>query len=149
MNLATGDPGLAATKSQNLVTRTPRPINTCEKEAAWGWAQPDAPGKTAGSLVEQGVTQEHRRHPQPSSLPTPPLPVSSVTLQQKVTGKEETAPMGVPWSLKTFLSLLPFPFQPLPRPLPLSPHHAHTHKHIERTRTPQTLNTSVTFSSYT
>lgn len=37
------------------------------------------------------------------------------------------APTAVPWSLKDFLSLLPFPFQLLPNPTrPLSPSQAHS-----------------------
>lgn len=76
------------------------------------------------------------------------VPGSSVKLQ-KGTGREKIAPIGVPWSLKIFLSLLPFPFQPLP-----SPSHSLPSQHtptgtLDAHTLPKTLNTSVTFSSYT
>lgn len=44
--------GLAAEKSQNLVTKNTEPSNTCEKLCGAG-AQPDAPGKTVGSLCHR------------------------------------------------------------------------------------------------
>ena len=100
------------------------------------WAHQDAPGKTAGSLLK-GPDPRAQETPSvlfsscaplsPGRWPTFPSQVpcqfqSPLCKATESYRKEKIAPIGVPWSSKVFLSLLPFPFHPLPLPLPFSPH---------------------------